>query len=83
MHIPATTVWRNGHRVVELRADEDMFGGWVLRTDWKTPIEGPYSRGQGALTLRCPNREVAAGTFRQYAAAREGAGYIIVQTELL
>ena len=79
--IPATTVWRNGPRVVELRADEDMFGGWLLRTDWKAPFVGSYSRGQGAVTLRCANRDVAATTFRQYAAARQGAGYSIVSTE--
>ena len=63
-----------------MHAEEDLFGGWTLQTEWIARI-ATYSRGCGLVTLRCATAGQAATEYRRYDNARRNAGFVAVDLD--
>ena len=66
--------------MVAMHAEEDLFGGWTLQTEW-IARSTTYSRGSGHVTLRCATARQAASEYRRYDKARRNAGFVAVGLE--
>ena len=63
--------------MVAMHAEEDLFGGWTLQTEW-IARSTTYSRRSGHVTLRCATARQAASEYRRYDKARRNAGFVAV-----
>jgi len=79
--LPRLTVWRCEEACVAMRTSVDLFGRWILTTEWRRLPRLRYSRGKGTVRLVCVTQQQANIEYTRYCAARARAGYLVVEIE--